>query len=138
MKKSIFKSVAGVLIALTTSACVTDRQLVFSVPVASMSQTSLPKGKGVSQGKAGQVKFCAGDKAVSTKEKTVGILDELIKRGELKSKAQILTDVQLFTSAEGTNCFELDYKAGVIGAAGAQPKEKNKDEEKSQPEEEVN
>lgn len=119
MKTQFIRSALLGTIALATSACVTDRQLLISVPVASMSQTSLPKGKGVSQGKPGKARFCEGDKAISTKERTVGVLDELIKRGEMQSKSQFLTDVQLFTAEGGTNCFELEYKAGVVGAPNA-------------------
>jgi hypothetical protein len=109
--------------------CVTNRELIVSVPVASMSQTSIPKGKAVTQGKPGTVKFCQGNKAISTKESTVGLLDELIKRGEVQSKSRYLTDVQLFTSTEGSRCFELDFKAGVIVSASAVPKEASQPEE---------
>lgn len=123
MKSILFKCIFASFVGVSFSACVTDRALVVSVPVASMSHTSLPKGKAVSQGAAGNVKFCAGEKALSTKEKTVGLLDELIVRGQRRSKSKFLTDVQLFTSVEGTNCFELDYKKGVVGAVGASPKE---------------
>jgi len=106
---------------LPLTGCLTDRDLIVSFPVASMTQASVPQGQAVTDGKEGNVKFCQGDKAISTKEVTVGVLDELIARAEHQSKSKFIRDVQLFRSAGSANCFELDFKAGVLGAAKAQP-----------------
>ncbi|MEY4064030.1 MAG: hypothetical protein RIR26_238 [Pseudomonadota bacterium] len=122
MKKSRFSvHVFAMAAIIPLTACLSDRDLIVSFPVASMTQASLPQGQAVTEGKEGNVKFCEGDKAISTKEATVGVLDELILRAERQSKSKFIRDVQLFRSAGSANCFELDYKAGVLGAANARP-----------------
>jgi len=116
MKNKICKTLAFVMLSPIFVGCMTDRALIVSLPVASMTDSSLPKGQGVTQGKAGNARYCIGEKAISTKERTVGLLDELILRGQKATKSKFLTDVQLFQA--DSSCYELDFKAGVIGKAG--------------------
>jgi len=44
-------------------------------------------------------------------------MDELIVRAERQSKAKYIKDAQFFRSAGSKLCYEMDYKAGVVGAA---------------------
>ncbi|NBO37645.1 hypothetical protein EBU99_03580 [bacterium] len=116
MKSKLMKTLAIVAVPVLFSGCLSDRALILSVPVVSMTDSNVPKGQAVSQGKAGTARYCLSDKAISTKERTVGLIDELVTRGQKASKAKFLTDAQLFHA--GGECYELDFKAGVIGAAG--------------------
>ena len=97
--------------ALCASGCMTDRQLLATFPVVSMTKLSTPAGsRVVAVGNTITESYCVGDKAVSTQELTVGLVDELVTKGQNSTKSEFLTEVNFFR-AQG-NCYELEFKAG--------------------------
>lgn len=89
-----------------------SRSLMLDAPMVSM--TKGPKSKGAyTIGKDVKARYCSGDKAVSTSESTVGMIDEVVFLAQKQSNAPYLAEVTIYEVTElfSNPCYELTGKA---------------------------
>jgi hypothetical protein len=110
MKRFIW-NLAFLLCAVNMASCVT-RTLMLDAPLVSMTKGPKPKG-GYKVGNDVKANYCSGDKAISTDESVVGMIDEVVYRAQKSSKASYIAEVTIYEVNKlfSNPCYELKGKA---------------------------
>lgn len=106
-----FTVISGLVLFVMCTSC-TTRTVMLDAPLVSMTKGPKKSGK-YKIGKDVSASYCMGDKAMSTQDSTVGMIDEVVFRAQKSAKANYIAEVtiQQVNKLFSNPCYELQGKA---------------------------
>lgn len=82
------------VLCVATIGCA-SRQTILTVPAVSMTHDSTPDGVHSSPAGHVEAEFCEGDDPLVSRDKNVGLIDEVVMKAQKQSGATYISDVTI-------------------------------------------